>query len=316
MFLGITQRKKCVENLDGIFSRINDCMENIWQYSTLIVVMSTLLLNSCRKNNPDSQVKVIWGQKDDISYPEAIMIKTIFNKAASSCGGTIVRDDLVLTAAHCIGISGNGARPETFRVVTKSETFETQRLIISPNYPRFDAKIRAGKLSLHDLGFLIFNKGTFSREKNYSIGKIAQKVPKLNDKVSFIGYGLTAVNDIYSNPKNVRYRGDNEILHIYDDAVANDIVIGVVSYDNKKSCTNSGDSGGALFNTDGEIIGVTRAGKRPQVNVGNQWISEEEPSFSFFNNLSNPLNKKFIDDVMKKKISDLPIEQLGSATLR
>lgn len=274
-------------------------MEKILNYSRLIVIISTLALTGCTKKAPISQVKIIWGKKDNTSFPETVLLKINFDQMIKTCGGTIVRDDLVLTAAHCIYLRENKKSPKKVSVIAGNKTFDTDRFFISPLYRETGAQTSAGKATRFDLGFLLFNRGTFSREKNFSIGKISQKAPKEGDKVSFIGYGLTHLNDVYSNRNEERYRGDNEIFHIYNDAESFVIAIKVTSYDHKKSCTNTGDSGGALFNSNGEIIGVSSSSLMPQVNVGNQWISDKDPAFSFFVNLNNQENKIFINNFMK-----------------
>jgi V8-like Glu-specific endopeptidase len=217
-----------------------------------------------------------------------------------SCTGTIVRDDLVLTAAHCVSAHGidevviydNHKGDVALRKVSKT-------FVVFPGYDT-DAKSNNGALATlgKDLAFAVFGKGTFN---SYAKAKIAAASAKPGDQVHLVGYGDTGFKDNSSNPQLKRFYGSNKVeavQHNFGDALMlATTVVGMTT-----AGLGQGDSGGPLFNANGEVVGVAKANAMDVLpdgtNTPNEVINDKNPLRSIYVNVASAGVAPFINAVM------------------
>ncbi len=247
---------------------------------TSFVALSVIaVITACKIQKTDTTLKIIGGTKDNVSYPEAIKLGLMKHGLSTYCSGTIVREDLVLTAAHCI-VDADYAflYLSDDKVGPSNETF-----VIFPNFRRPLTELE-WDLSLNsDVAFVVFPRGSFA---GHAIGKIAPSSPKEGDAVHLVGYGQTELKT-----QGIRHVGSNTVRKIMP-SLANSIVLTTTAVGTSTSVSAPGDSGGPLFNSAGEIVGVTASGGM------HLDITTENPRDSFYVNLNDPGVAEFIKIVM------------------
>ena len=250
-----------------------------------------------------SEFKVVGGYMDYISSPAVIgLLLKLPEGGASTCTGAVVRDDLVLTAAHCVVDSKT---TEIFPFVNlsdqdhdpfRSSGIATKTFIVFPDYDPTNVQSSWGS----DVAFLIFPKGTFAKNPKL---KIATEIVKISDSVTLIGYGHTGIRDKKSNPEMKRYHGSNTVENIVVEA-ASAIFLDTKAVSAATAGLGQGDSGGPLLNTKNEIIGVAHANSftlpenadRPS----NSYISETNKLVSIYTSVFDPSVKAFIRSVLNE----------------
>jgi secreted trypsin-like serine protease len=128
----------------------------------------------CRPVSNESEGKVVGGTEDYTTFPAAIGLKLYSeNGEGGLCTGTVVTDELVMTAAHCI-LPPEAGRVKTVAIYVResdlsspptfgSKSVSSSDIIVHPNYVPFDprAKNFAEALS-SDVAFIRFTKGALA----------------------------------------------------------------------------------------------------------------------------------------------------------
>lgn len=84
-------------------------------FGRYLVALSTLMTIQCNHDQSASDTKVVGGLENYDAFPSAVGLDTAIGpKPAGTCTGTVVRDDLVMTAAHCL-VNPDGQRVTSVR---------------------------------------------------------------------------------------------------------------------------------------------------------------------------------------------------------
>lgn len=235
---------------------------------------------SCTDNGKksDTNVNVAGGHEDDTKFLEVIGLKTfadnVDKSAAGTCTGTIVRDDLVLTANHCVSDVAKVIVWDRVGTPFSNKKLSSSYFLTFPTEP--------GKWQ-HDLAFVVFPKGSFA---GHSIGKIARKTAKIGDLVYLIGYGLTdtlicqngLLKNLFFEAK--RYMGINRVAEIDNFYLYITEFVG----NEKLASTRRGDSGSPLLNEFGEITGIL--------------FGAHNKKYKIYNRVDAPQIAEFINSVL------------------
>ncbi|MCX6129820.1 MAG: trypsin-like serine protease, partial [Proteobacteria bacterium] len=209
---------------------------------------------SCIKVGANSSLKVIGGIEDDESLPSTVRLEfpSKDNQFVDICTGAFVRDDLILTAAHCGLLFKGQVRITTIFNHSAPLMTSTQPII----HPQYNAQMAtegdAGKVIPYDLAFIKVPAGSAPIS---AIAKLASSPAKKGDPVTILGYGFfdRAKNSILG----VRRIGRTTIDTIKDNGVI--VTAGAwTGYEDQAMGASimQGDSGGALYDAETkEIIG-------------------------------------------------------------
>ncbi|MBM4253464.1 MAG: S1 family peptidase [Deltaproteobacteria bacterium] len=271
--------------------------------STSVVTMA-FGLGGCRylkdRLKMGSDIKVIGGDKDYEHNPGVIGILVKSSQGTSVCTASVVREDLIVTAAHCL-VDKEATEVLPFFNLTlgdkdpfRSRQLASNQFIPEPSYDKTDVASSYDS----DIAFVVFPKGTF---KDYPHLKFAEKAAAVSDPVTLVGYGQIVIQDKKSNPDLKRYLGTNQIKDIKADAggtiwldtkVASAITAGI----------GQGDSGGPLLNAAGEIIAIAHANdfRTPDGTdkPTNDHITAKNPLASIYTNLTQAKGSEFIKKIM------------------
>lgn len=260
--------------------------------TAMTTMIAALASTACLKRPTSASTpKVIGGVEDYSSFPAAVGLLTIYEgNKFGTCTGTIVRDDLILTAAHCVagGLSFvTYERPYSYEGIKKAKD-----AVVFPGYQK---GLNPMDMVGQDVAFLIFDKGALAGR---SMAKVSSTGAKQGEVVTLVGYGATDYNaDSGSNPELKRFSGTNRIKG-YDGPI---IVLETAFVGMTDSGVSNGDSGGPLFDSKGEVVGIADV-KFMQGTGENQLtnrdISKDNPDYSFYINVVDKGVAAFISAVM------------------
>ncbi|XP_037948519.1 chymotrypsin-2-like [Teleopsis dalmanni] len=173
------------------------------------------------------------------------------------CGGAIIDDQYVLTAASCVG----GLQKSNIKVVTGTNDwmglaiqYEVEDIIIHCN---FDKPLYHNDIALIKLATLVAYDDV---TKNITVAELNELVP--GETLTFTGWGEDQEGANYPNDLkqlNVLYISNTDCKAAYGNV--DDVDLGHV-------CTKSpvgegachGDTGGPLINSKGQLVGINNFG--------------------------------------------------------
>ena len=266
-----------------------------------LICFGSLALVGCGLSSGSAKIKIVGGIEDYETFPPAVGLALARPEGQGGyCTGTVVRDNLVLTAAHCLLDSGAVkaklyARPgsiESDDIYTEGVALGDATRVVFPGY----RANHASQTFNSDVAFIVFPDGSLSK---FQKARIAVAKPRAGDIVTLVGIGQTDVLSKTSNPKHVRHSGTNTIDRIDDDRAAA-VYIKTEKVEVDAAGGAPGDSGGPLVNRAGEQIGVAHAiswsDQKPITS--NASISSEQPLYTTYVNLTDPGVTAFVAAVM------------------
>jgi len=188
------------------------------------------------------------------------------------CGGTLIHDDIVLTAAHCgtmVWESGVRLGATSLTSNVNVTFYNTTKMVIHPNYVEATFE--------HDIMLVKLNQKV---PGPFATLNFASNIPKVNEELTAIGFGRTLENGYVSNDLlevNFYTVSYAECSKVYPNYIKDNIMVcnGGVVGGGKDTC--SGDSGGPVFLANTTIqIGLVSFGigcARPDVPAVNTRIS-------------------------------------------
>ncbi|MFZ4713213.1 MAG: trypsin-like serine protease [Bacteriovoracaceae bacterium] len=242
----------------------------------------------------------------------------------ASCTATHLGHGIFLTAAHCINgkTSADGLKVSDYANVDFDSYYYQEpvtfqffdiELIMHPDY--LESKSIKDDLAL--IKIVNFKKMKISNRYAYKfISRLGFSKISLNDhpvpeeKVRMVGFGCS--NSIFvadgCTGSNVKRFADHKVREVQNGEISLEgLVIDEVSGLRKNNPTaSSGDSGGPLFNSKNEIIGVVSKGELDQEGYITQSFYVDLTSGSSFSFLNNNFKLKskwqeFLDSLRKKR---------------
>ena len=268
--------------------------------SAIVLVALLSLTPACKHRTSGSDAKVVGGIENYTIHPSVVGLYLAMGAQINTvCTGTVVRHDLVVTAAHCL----KGKKfDRVFAFDKGSDTDDPSKVLPTSigtvTFPDYDPEEK-GLIMNKDVGFVVF--GPHALDK-YPVASFASKEAVEDQEVSVVGYGQIVYDDRSSNADQKRYAGRNRIVKIYTE-YGGVIVLATTTIANGEAGLGSGDSGGPLLNNKDEILGIAQSNalKLPDTPLksNNDAISADNPLKSAYTNIFNPGIAAFIDAVMK-----------------
>ncbi len=212
-----------------------------------------------------------------------VMIKGKYQRFSFICSGSIIAEDLVVTAAHCLGPYAS-AELTVFFGVDKNQsgvTYKVVKQILPPTY------IPDQKIDRNDIALLLLEKqipASYQPAQMISDSDIL----KSNDFVLLAGYGI----NVTAMPNNgdgglgvLRYTEQNIIEPNYGNTEA------LINIKNKGTC--NGDSGGPAFlqkNNQIYLLGVASRMTDKDIVPGNKPIRYECTEEIVYTNILKQIN--------------------------
>ncbi len=188
------------------------------------------------------------------------------------CGGSILRSDLVVSAAHCIrdavddfgGISVIYGTNE-WRTAGFNNRFD-DIVGVGQGYRAHPEFSFTAAIIKYDIGWIQLPTDLPLKEGTpIDCINIAEQEPAVGDLVTEIGWGATcdtcSVSDTLQYAEGIEVVSDNEVETFFNGLFAPDQFVcteGRVSEDSAGTC--GGDSGGPAVDADGELFGATSFG--------------------------------------------------------
>jgi V8-like Glu-specific endopeptidase len=231
-------------------------------------VVLSLGSTACR-NDAGSELNLFGGKEDLTTSPATVILAIKKDDGTMGCTGTFLRDDLLLTAAHCV----SGKIQEVSFATTVDDLFggKATAALESRPHPSFDLNGDPRKNARYDVAVVRFPKGT-SKGPFPSLGTTS---PKVGDTVTVIGYGYSQFDP--NDPANQsgegkRMLGTASIDKIYDN-LDNTIEWKTTDADSNRAVVMAMDSGGPVFNAQGELVGVNCCASVKKAQAGG-WVAD------------------------------------------
>ncbi|XP_037950381.1 trypsin-like [Teleopsis dalmanni] len=188
-------------------------------------------------------------------YPYQVSIQS--SKGSHFCGGSIVKEDIIVTAAHCM-VSQTAAKTQvrvgSTRYDEGGEVIDVEDIKVHPGYN--------SKTMINDVAIMKLKRGV-KESSTVRYVKLATDTPKTGTRAVVTGWGVTCYLTCVSTPKILKEvevdivdKKDCESKEYKYGSEIKDTM--VCAYEVKKDACQ-GDSGGPLV-ADDELVGIVSWG--------------------------------------------------------
>jgi secreted trypsin-like serine protease len=299
-------------------------MKKIWHCLTLLMLGGAILQPSYAKNDdkeasPSTDTRIIGGtdaQVGDWPFIVSLTSKDMPPSEGHNCGGSLIRSDVILTAAHCV----DGRAPESYDIwigqtnLIEAET-EGQKHTISKIFVH---ELYGSSRLQYDIALIFLETPSDQPTVSLFSNQLSPLIE--NDSLEVAGWGLTDINNskVPSALQEVTldYFSPETCQAAYGDVITPDMLCAGKLQGDKSPCY--GDSGGPLVvERDNELLQVgivswgaqcgqrNKSGVFARVSYFSGWIDKHlngQPPQTF--------NKI---DFESGSISDAPITLEGAA---
>ena len=138
-----------------------------------------------RKSQPGLGSRVAFGTPaSSRDFPSYVFLEVIIDGERFVCGGTLIRPNAVLTAAHCHGKNARvymGDVKHSFGRVSSRVSSPVQRFILHPKFVANEERM------VNDIAIAILSKPI----NGYPLAKLSKATPRTRSTVTVIGMGKT-----------------------------------------------------------------------------------------------------------------------------
>ncbi|KAH8318184.1 hypothetical protein KR074_000438, partial [Drosophila pseudoananassae] len=240
---------------------------------TLLLLMAANVLSAGHIGHPEN--RIIGGSNTAIeTAPWQVFLQKLEGDWISDCGGSLIRSDIVLTAAHCV--VSNGPAELTVRVGSSNKNKGGQLHTVAKIVVHQDYNINNMPKFLNDIAVLRLSNPVKIGPSAQTIG-LATNAPTVGSQALITGWGrilpLVEEKPIILQGINVTILSSNECAIFpwhYEKIIC-------AGSEKKTACR--GDSGGALV-VNNQVVGVVSTGtcegstKHVSVPYYHQWILE------------------------------------------
>lgn len=206
---------------------------------------------------------ITYGELDDGRHPGVVLILMEVNGVPMyRCSGTLIREQVVLTAGHCTGEPGEFSG---MRVYTDDDVdYATSPYVRAQDWATHPQYTSASFVR-HDVGVIILDEKIALGDKAL-YGRLPQAnqfdslKPGAATRFTAVGYGLQRINPVFVEAERVRMLSQPHLIQINTPGFTGDFSF-LLSNNAATGGTCFGDSGGPNFFGDTNIIaGVTSFG--------------------------------------------------------
>lgn len=208
---------------------------------------------SCRTRGSGSEIRVTNPIAAGEMFPEVVAIELIDSQGhIFGCSGTFIGQNLILTAAHCL-YNDSGERGMIIRYQAPDGRYHIAKAFSAGSY---DDTLDAAETLKNDIAILSFDQRIAPK-----VAIVSKILPKRDTEVIIVGFGET--DTIRERGAGAKHYGNNSVLKVEG---STSILLGYSSakvpaeQPGVRSVAGQGDSGGAIFNKKGELIGVIGVG--------------------------------------------------------
>ncbi len=217
-----------------------------------MITLSALTI-SCVPLRNSSNLLVTGGTPNDTSFPATIHLR--FDNG-TSCTGNFIRDDLLITTAHCV----LNAKSAVLQGGGLTQPVQATEFESHPDFKIGSDRVVAAENVWKDVGFIHVPRRTASAAM---IATFSATSARVGDTLTLVGYGENkAPGAGDSKMDNIKRTGTNKVAEV---RTQNNSMFIIRANPNERSATNPlslpapGDSGGAVYNARGEIVGIASA---------------------------------------------------------
>uniref|UniRef100_T1L2X7 Peptidase S1 domain-containing protein n=1 Tax=Tetranychus urticae TaxID=32264 RepID=T1L2X7_TETUR len=242
------------------------CLLTIVNY---VGVNGRLISKSSQESNFQQELgpRIIGGKfAEPGEFPYYVQVITQLGDFFPTCGGTLIKDSIVITAAHCVWDNGQPAKMVMVQSKSKRglflsrKPFEWQvnngtKLIVHENYTVNDEGIPINDIALIKLDLTQSPLSSSSSAKN-GIANLASKHYPIGTSVVLAGYGLT------ESGRSPKFLKKKDSVLINNDAHLNGILF---TQRTDEDLVYIGDSGGPVIvqgktPSQDELVGIISFG--------------------------------------------------------